>query len=153
MICLETMTSDQFNYYSKFSFDMFVNEYVKSTGQSAEDVRLEVGGPPERLTENDLWYAIRFENQYIGFVWIHLQPKKKEAFIWDFYIDIDFRSKGLGRETLVSCVEQMKNNSVEKVKLCVFQDNSVARNLYSSLGFKETHFNLERRQYTLALLL
>lgn len=153
MMSLQTMTSDQFDHYSKFSFEKFINESAKSSGKSVDELRLEVGGPPNRPTENDLWHAILSEDQCIGFIWIQLQPRKKVAFIYDFYIETDYRSKGLGRETLVRGIELMKKHPVEKVKLCVFHDNSVARKLYSSLGFEETDFNTERRQYTLELLL
>jgi ribosomal protein S18 acetylase RimI-like enzyme len=147
------MTADQFDHYSKFSFEKFLNESAKSSGECVEELRRKVGGPPNRPTENDLWYAILSEDQCIGFIWIQLHPRKKEAFIYDFYIETDYRSIGLGRETLVSGIELMKKRPVEKVKLCVFHDNSVARKLYSSIGFKETHFSPERRQYTLELLL
>lgn len=153
MISLETMTTDQFDHYSKFSFEKFLNESAKSSGESVEVLKKKIGGPPNRPTENDLWYAILSEDQYIGYIWIQLHPIKKEAFIYDFYIKADYRSKGLGRKTLLNGIELLSKRPVEKVKLCVFHDNSVARKLYSSLGFRETHFNPERRQYTLELLL
>ena len=147
------MTADQFDLYSKFSFEKFVNESAKSTGESVEELKRKFGGPPHRPTENDLWYVILSEDQSIGYIWIQLNPRRKEAFIYDFYIETDYRSKGLGRETLVSGIELMKERLMEKVKLCVFHDNAIARKLYSSLGFKESHFSHERRQYTLELLL
>jgi ribosomal protein S18 acetylase RimI-like enzyme len=153
MISLEMMTADQFDHYSKFSFEQFLNESAKSSGESIEALRLKIGGPPNLPTANDLWYVIRSEDQSIGFIWIQLHSKKSEAFIYDFFINPEHRSKGFGRETFISGIELMKKRPVEKIKLCVFHDNSVARSLYSSLGFQETHFNPERRQYTLELLL
>ena len=153
MISLETMTSDQFDHYSKFSFEKFLTESAKSSGERVEELRPKIGGPPNRPTENDLWYSILSERQCVGFIWIQLHSRKKEAFIYDFYIEPDYRSKGLGRRTLESGIDLMKKRFVEKVNLCVFHDNSVARKLYSSLGFKETDFSPERRQYTLELML
>jgi ribosomal protein S18 acetylase RimI-like enzyme len=102
MISLEMMTADQFDHYSKFSFEQFLNESAKSSGESIEALRLKIGGPPNLPTANDLWYVIRSEDQSIGFIWIQLHSKKSEAFIYDFFINPEYRSKGFGRETFVS---------------------------------------------------
>ncbi|MEK2688463.1 GNAT family N-acetyltransferase [Bdellovibrio sp. GT3] len=151
MIRLEPMTADQLNHYSKFSFEKFLNDTAKLSGQSIEDLRAKFGDPPNRPSENDLWYVIHSEDSPVGFIWIQIQPKKQEAFIYDFFIEAEFRSKGLGRKTLVSGIELMKQRPVDKMRLCVYHDNAIARKLYASLGFRETDFNPERRQYTLEL--
>ncbi len=153
MINFKTMTADELSYYSKFSFEKFLNETAKLSEKSVEDLREKFGGPPNCPSKNDLWYVIQSEGQPVGFIWIQIQPKKKEAFIYDFYIEVEYRFKGLGRETLVRGIELMKKRPIDKVRLCVFHDNAIARKLYSSLGFKETDFNPERRQYTLEFLL
>lgn len=116
MIKLEYMTAEEFRRYSEFSFDTFVNEVVRSSGQSIEQVRKKVGGPPNKPCENDLWYVLRSERQSIGFIWIQIRPVKKEAFLYDFHIEPAYRSKGFGRKTLVSCIEEVKKTSSRKAK-------------------------------------
>jgi ribosomal protein S18 acetylase RimI-like enzyme len=151
MIEVKKMSVHEFSYYCNFSFENFLRESSKSSGQDVESLRLKMGGPPDDPSNDDLWLVVNFNNQNVGFVWVQLRPELKEAFGYDIFLNEDFRSKGIGREVMVKCGDILLQEGINKVKICVFYENTIARKLYSSLGFKEIDFNSERRQYTLEL--
>jgi len=149
MIEVRTMNTEEYRHYSLFSFEHFISELALSSGQDPETIRSKHGAMPESPSANDLWLVISRRDQNIGFLWVQIRPELREAFGFDLYLDEAFRSKGIGREVMLQCSERIKTRGVDKVKICVFQENTVARKLYSSLGFVETEYNAERKQYSL----
>ncbi len=59
--------------------------------------------------------------------------------IHDICILKEFRGLGLGREIMDEIIEVAKELQCSKVTLEVREDNEVAKNLYSSLGFRDSH--------------
>lgn len=45
-LILKDMNSDQFRYFSKFSFENFLSNAARSSGQSVEALRVKMGKPP-----------------------------------------------------------------------------------------------------------
>ena len=146
MIEVKKMSVQEFIFYCNFSFENYLRETSKSSGQDIESLRLKIGGPPDNPSDNDLWLVVNFNNQNIGFVWVQLRPKLKEAFGYDIYLNEDFRSKGIGHDVMIKCGDILLQLGISKVKICVFHENIIARKLYSSLGFKEVGFNPEHKQ-------
>lgn len=57
----------------------------------------------------------------------------------ELFIDERYQSQGFGRETVSKILELMKNDGkYDCVVLCYKTENTVARDLYSSFGFKHT---------------
>jgi ribosomal protein S18 acetylase RimI-like enzyme len=54
---------------------------------------------------------------------------------------------------MLSVGEKLAEYKIDKVQICVVEGNMIARKLYASLGFKETHFNEAHKRYTLEVLL
>lgn len=48
----------------------------------------------------------------------------------------DIRGKGMGRRLINSCIDEMKINGMNKCKLEVHRENSIAIRLYTSMGFE-----------------
>lgn len=150
-IVVREMTDDEFKRYCRFSFENFVVESAKSSGRPIEEVRKRVGNGPDSRSVNDLWLIVLVRNEEAGFVWFQHRRDLNEAFGYDIFLKPKFRSQGIGRETIKHCAEFVRNHGILRVKVCVFEDNKIARSLYQSLGFKEIGFNSERRQHTLEL--
>lgn len=150
-ILLRKPDSDEFKEIAKFSFENFVAETAKASGQSTDKLKANLGSPPSKIHQNDIWYVIECMKQQAGFLWIQLDPHKKEAFGYDIYLNPTYRSKGIGRIVMQKCKVELKNLGYNSVSICVFEENKIARNLYETLGFKSTKFDESRKQLTLTL--
>jgi ribosomal protein S18 acetylase RimI-like enzyme len=136
---------------AKFSFDQYVNETAKSSGEYVEAVRAKVGGPPTERSANHLWFLVELAGVRIGFVWFEMIPQKNSAFGWDIYLEPRYRAKGVGKWVMQSCAQELIERGVGSAKICVFEHNEIARKLYTSLGFIVESFDEARKQYTLIL--
>jgi hypothetical protein len=81
MVKLRIMSPKEFGHYSRFSFENFVSESAKSTKQEVETLRANLGGPPKRMLENDIWFVVNYANQGIGYIWIKLFPENKKRLL------------------------------------------------------------------------
>ncbi|MGZ3744458.1 MAG: GNAT family N-acetyltransferase [Pseudobdellovibrionaceae bacterium] len=151
LVSLRTPTENEFSEAAAFSFQNFIEETAKSSGQSIDELRLKFGGPPTQAGPYDIWYIVEKKKQKIGFIWVEIDPIKKSAFGYDIYLDPAHRSQGIGREVMELCGGELRKKGIDTVSICVFHHNTIARALYSSLGFIETDFNEPRQQYTLTL--
>ena len=59
--------------------------------------------------------------------------------IHDICVLKEFRGKGLGRDLMNAVIKKAEDTGCHKVTLEVREDNEVAQNLYSSLGFGEAN--------------
>jgi ribosomal protein S18 acetylase RimI-like enzyme len=78
--------------------------------------------------------------EQVALVWFALRgtPGRQEAFIYEIEVREQFRGKGYGRATMQACAEAARRVGANSVGLHVFGHNTVARSLYTSLGFVET---------------
>ncbi len=144
-------TNEEFRRSSEFSFRNFAMEMAKSRNESLENIVSELGGPPIEISSEDTWLTILSDKNQIGFVWIRRTEKPEEAFGYDIYIEPEFRSQGVGRQVMNECRKILEDLGIKTVKICVFEHNKIARSLYSSLGFREIHFDQVRKQYHLEI--
>lgn len=150
-IALRTPTPEEFLKVAEFSFNNFVDETAKSTGEVPSALKNKLGGPPTKIWNNDVWFLVESDGNQIGFVWVQLKPEEKTAFGYDIYLEPQFRSQGIGRKVMTECGKKLNALGIESVEICVFEHNEIARRLYVSLGFQEKKFDEKRRQLTLSL--
>lgn len=95
-------------------------------------------------------FAIYLGNKPIGFIMVGFDAYflgdedpdilKKQYFIWRFMIDRKYQGKGYGKQAFKLAVDFVKTFPVGPSELCWVSYepvNTVAKNLYASLGFKE----------------
>ncbi len=84
-------------------------------------------------------YAIRNDNDIIGFIMFDYKPSEKKAEIWRFMIGKDFQGKGYGTEALSSAIRLLANeNLFSTIQINYVKGNFPAKHLYEKLGFQET---------------
>lgn len=95
---------------------------------------------PEELKfeSNEEYYKIIFENITVGF--IGLKIYEKSIYIYRFYIDDEYRGKGIGTVVLERIIEKAKIENKD-ISLEVFGKND-AKRLYEKLGFKDRYTNM-----------
>lgn len=83
-------------------------------------------------------YAIRNDNDIIGFIMFDYKPSEKKAEIWRFMIGKDFQGKGYGTEALSSAIRLLANeNLFSTIQINYVKGNFPAKHLYEKLGFQE----------------
>lgn len=95
---------------------------------------------PEELKfeSNEEYYKIIFKNVIVGF--IGLKIYNKSIYVYRFYIDDEYRGRGIGTITLEKIIEKAKIENKD-ISLDVFGEN-VAKRLYEKLGFKDRYTNM-----------
>jgi ribosomal protein S18 acetylase RimI-like enzyme len=147
-ITLDPMTDEEFTAWVEPTIRDYAAHHVAAGTWSAEDA-LELA---RTQTLTLLPGGVRTKDQYLyttrdaatgeqaGVLWINVRTKagRTEAFIYDIVIAEERRGQGYGRATMLACVERARELGADSVGLHVFGDNTVARKLYTSLGFIET---------------
>jgi len=83
--------------------------------------------------------------QVIGFLWIGMTESDPERWwIWDVQIDEKFRGQGYGRQAMLLAESLAREEGALTMGLNVFGNNTVARSLYSSLGYEETAVQMRK---------
>jgi ribosomal protein S18 acetylase RimI-like enzyme len=147
-ITLDPMTDDEFKAWMEPTIRDYAAQHVASGNWPAEDA-LELAKtetltllPDGVRTKDHHLYTTRdaATGEPAGVLWINVRTKagKVEAFIYDIVINEDRRGQGYGRATMLACVERARELGAQRVGLHVFGNNTVARGLYTSLGFIET---------------
>ena len=86
--------------------------------------------------------------QIIGYCWTEIIigsdekdiPKKGRIFMLG--VDPNYRGQGAGKRVLLAGLNHLKNKDVSVTELTVDSENSVARELYQSIGFKVSESSL-----------
>lgn len=77
--------------------------------------------------------------EVVGSLWLELRERKStEAYLWDISIEEDHRGMGLGKESMYEIERFAKNKGATRISLNVYRNNTVARNLHSVVGFRES---------------
>lgn len=84
-------------------------------------------------------FAIYTDDILVGFIMLGYYEIKCQYTLWKFMIDINYQKKGYGKKALQLAINYLINTfSVKAVYTGVAFQNTTAKMLYSSLGFKET---------------
>lgn len=85
-------------------------------------------------------------NQKLGALWVQVKmdAPHREAFIFDFVIDEQFRGKGFGRQALIALDKKLIEMGAESVGLHVFGHNTNAFELYKKTGYEVTNINMRK---------
>lgn len=136
-VYIRKMTSSEYRDISQKSFEQYFVECALNSGESVDSIRSRVGGAPLEPSSSDLWYVIEIEEQMSGYCWLQVDFQKKEAFGYNLFLEKRVRGQGFGRQVMEHGKELLRGLGVNIVKICVFENNAPARNLYDSLGFRE----------------
>ncbi len=100
-------------------------------------------------------YAIHLDEEVIGFVMTENDPNEMEErkyWIPRFMIDVNYQSRGHGKEAMQQVVDMFKkNDDCHYIGLSTEPDNYSALRFYESLGFVNTGELLEESEVILLL--
>ncbi|WP_291582242.1 GNAT family N-acetyltransferase [Clostridium sp. UBA6640] len=154
MVRLEKMNESDFDDYINNATKNYATEKVKAgtwSEEEAENLSKETFTrllPKGIYSENQYLFSIIDADKQIkiGYLWFQCYEKfiGKEAFIYDFIVFKEFRSKGYGAEALKSLDDVAKELGINKISLHVFAHNKGALSLYEKTGFIATDINMSK---------
>ena len=114
------------------------------TGEDPETARLITNATSERLfpggvpAEGQFVFLVTEDATPVGSVWLGAgQDGPPDVwFLWSIEVDVAARGHGLGRQSVRLAEEFARKRGATKLELNVFGNNSVARSLYESLGYR-----------------
>lgn len=133
---LQSMNETEFRRFSRYSFHNHAANVARTTGRAVEDVEAELGGPATSRSRDDLWLIAREADEEVGYGWLRLDPRTRRAYVMDVHVLPAFRGRGLGRRLMAQVVEKAAGHGMTAIDLTVRPDNTAARQLYTSLGFR-----------------
>ncbi len=153
-VTLRRPTAEEFELWWVISHREYVEEIVASglmSRESAEEksTREEAEDMPDGLeTPGHLIYRVEADGHTVGWLWVGLsdrrRPQAGSGFIYDISIDEPFRGRGYGRATMRAAEDEARKHGLRALALNVFGQNSVARALYASLGYRETSVHMRK---------
>lgn len=85
-------------------------------------------------------------NKHVGFLWLGFQNRfgRKIACIYDIHIHESDRGRGFGKALMNFADQESRSGGATRVRLHVFYDNEVAKQLYLSMGFAPTNLDMRK---------
>jgi ribosomal protein S18 acetylase RimI-like enzyme len=111
---------------------------------TATGERLFPGGTP---AAGQYVFLVTEDGLPVGSVWIGAgqDGPSNVWFLWSIEIDVAARGHGLGRQAIRLAEDFARNSGATKLELNVFGNNSVARGLYESLGYRITTIQMSKQ--------
>lgn len=84
-------------------------------------------------------FAVYANNTMVGFIMLGYYEDERYYTLWKFMIDEKYQNKGYGRKALRLGIDFLINRfKVKEIYTAYYTTNRIARNLYASVGFRET---------------
>ena len=84
-------------------------------------------------------FAIYADNIMVGFIMLGYYEAEKYYTLWKLMIDTKYQNKGYGKRALKLGIDYLVNRfNVKEVYTAYEMNNSIAKKLYTSVGFRET---------------
>ncbi|KIE44326.1 hypothetical protein U732_782 [Clostridium argentinense CDC 2741] len=154
MVRLQNMNEADFNNYINNAIKNYAAEKIKAGTwgeEEAENLSRETFArllPKGIYSENQYLFSIidADKQMKVGYLWFQCCKKLigKEAFVYDFIVFKEFRSKGYGTQALKSLDDVAKGLGINKISLHVFAHNKRALSLYEKTGFIATDINMSK---------
>lgn len=138
-VFLRDMTDLEYLTYRSASDEQYVAERIRN-GESAERAWAVLREqhatvlPQGRATPQHAFLHAIVDGVAVGTLWMHLLPPR--AFVYYIEVSSTMRGKGLGRAIMNAGAALAYRQGADGVALNVFGDNTVARALYESLGYR-----------------
>ena len=154
MLKLQTMTEDEYIVYKAWIVEDYAGEISRNLRISMEEARASAidqidGALSQGLsTPNQFLYHIVLttgdQESRLGHLWIDVDSQKERCFIYDIYLNEEFRHQGWGRKTLELLEINMKQQGILRINLHVFANNTTAQKLYSKMGYEFTGMQMQK---------
>lgn len=143
MVVLRIITKENLEEVLDLSVYEYQESFVSSTACSLAQAYV--------YYETAFPFAVYAEDTIVGFIMMGYYETKKQYTLWKLLIDKNQQNKGYGREALKQGIMYLRDKyDAREIYTGVALGNEKAKNLYNSIGFKETGLvedNMEEMKY------
>jgi len=137
MVELREITTDNLDDVIKLTISEDQEEFVSSTAYALAQAWV--------YKDTAFPFAIYADNELVGFIMLGYYEAKKQYTIWKFLIDECYQNRGYGKQALRLAINYLiERFHVSEIYVGTVISNNIAKNLYYSLGFRETGETDER---------
>lgn len=131
MVTLREITKENFEECLNLNIADSQKKFVSSTVHSLAQAWI--------YYENAFPFAIYVDNVMVGFIMLGYYEVKGYYTLWKLLIDEKYQNKGYGKKALKLGIDYLVNRfKVTEIYTAYYATNEIARNLYASVGFRET---------------
>ena len=143
MVELKAITKDIFEDVISLKVSEHQQAFVSSTAHSLAQAYV--------YRDTAFPFAIYADDTLVGFIMLGFYEEKKQYTLWKFLIDNKYQNHGYGKEALKMGIEYLITTfGAKEIYVGVSSENDIAKQLYSSVGFKQTGLienNTEEMKY------
>lgn len=143
MVELKAITKDNFEDVISLKVSEHQQAFVSSTAHSLAQAYV--------YRDTAFPFAIYADDTLVGFIMLGFYEEKKQYTLWKFLIDNKYQNHGYGKEALKMGIEYLITTfDAKEIYVGVSSENDIAKQLYSSVGFKQTGLienNTEEMKY------
>jgi GNAT superfamily N-acetyltransferase len=152
-VTLRPMRRDEFESWLPRMHDEYAEDMIRNARAAEEAAREKATAdidrvfPGGRPSPDQSVFVIEADGEPVGDLWVaERQEDVHRGALWIFDVTIDelHRGRGYGKAAMLLAEDEARRRGLRRVALNVFGGNDVARNLYRSLGYKETAVNMEK---------
>ncbi len=149
MISLRKMTRLEFDQYLARAVPGYAAEKQKGEGMTASEAMKVSEETYAKLLPQGLESSGQYlfsivqksSNQSVGVLWFaeRIVGDRKQAYIYDFEVDVSHRGNGYGKEALRLLESEARAVGLTSMALHVFGHNQNAFRLYEKMGYRTTN--------------
>jgi ribosomal protein S18 acetylase RimI-like enzyme len=152
MVRFRDMTPDEFAAFRAWMVEDYAGSIARNRRIVLEDARRSSEEQTAELladgreTPNRLLFVLLSDTtgEPVGYLWCHVEPDKKRAFVYDIVIHEPYRRQGYGSSALLQLEQLLTAQGIERLGLHVFGDNARAQALYHKLGYRVIGISMQK---------
>lgn len=152
-VVLDPMSPDEFAHFVVWAVREQAAHHIR-TGRCVPEQALDYAKgeyllalPNGLQTQGSYLYTARDAStgQRVGSLFLMLRRRAEavETFVFNIVVDEDVRRRGYGRAIMRATARWAREHGTASIGLHVFGHNTAARELYTSLGFRETNVSMQ----------
>ena len=142
---LRPMRDDEFADWLPQMRDDYARSMIEEGGVSPESASQRAAAqteqlfPGERPSAEQLVFVVEADGEAVGELWLMERDLmgQPSLFVYDVHVDEGQRGRGYGKAAMLLAEEEALRRGLDRIALNVFGRNTVARGLYTSLGYVE----------------
>jgi ribosomal protein S18 acetylase RimI-like enzyme len=151
MILLESIQPEEFSKYRKlfirdYGDDLAINHgYSDQEGLKLAEQSFISSFPNNTPIPSDKLLCVVAKDNVVGYLWYSVNKTDAKAFICDFFIHDEHRSKGYGKFAIASLEAMLSKENINYLGLRVANNNPRALELYKNIDFNISGTNMSKR--------
>ena len=151
---LRVMTPKEFVSYEDADAQTYAENMVRAGFWSSEGAFNKAKNVHANLlpdgvhTKDNLFFVIEDTqtSESIGVIclFIDRETQPPSGFIYDLLLHAQYRGRGLGKQAMLALEKKAKELGLASLALNVFEDNTVAKSLYTSLGYEVRSLSMSK---------